>query len=119
MNALELEMQISATRAFILADAEDLVLIRRTRSSDGAGGFTYSTGAELATQTARLIPQNDKTLEVQSSDGRSANPQWIIMMEPGSDIQRYDQFEWKNETWEIAELHKKPDYEVKGDVILV
>lgn len=119
MREAELQLQASATRAFILADAEDLTLVRRSRQSDGAGGYTYTTGAPLASQTARLIPQSDRTLEVTGADGRSAHPDWILLMEPGSDMQRYDRFDWRGDTWEIAELHQKPDYEMKGDVIRV
>jgi hypothetical protein len=117
MDAVELELQEAATRAFILADAEDLVLVRSTRVADGSGGWTYTTPVQLATQTARLIPQSDRVLEVVSSDGRRAIPEWVLLMEPGSDMKRYDRFTWKGIVWEIAEVHYKPDYEMKGDVI--
>jgi hypothetical protein len=117
MNAKELEIQMSATRAFILADPEDLDLTRSVRVSDGAGGFETSTETPLATQTARMIPQSDRVMEVTGSDGRRAVPEWVVMMEPGSDMKRYDRFQWRGITWEIAEIHTKPDYELKGDVI--
>jgi hypothetical protein len=119
MREAELQLQASATRAFILADPEDLILVRRSRQSDGAGGFTYANPVSLAAQTARLIPQSDQTLEVIGSDGRSAHPDWVILMEPGSDLQRYDQFDWRGDLWEVAQIHQKPDYEMKGDVIRV
>lgn len=117
MDAAELEIQATATRAFILADAEDLQLVRSTRSSDGAGGWVYSTPVPLAIQTARLIPQSDRVQEVITSDGRRAFPEYVILMEPSSDMQRYDQFTWRGIVWEISQIHYKPDYEMKGDVI--
>lgn len=117
MNAAELELQVTATRAFILADAEEITFIRKTRQSDGVGGFTYGSPVELAPQVARMIPQSDKVREIAGGDGRSAAPEWVIMMEPGSDIQRYDTFNWRGRDWEVAEIHTKPDYQIKGDVI--
>lgn len=115
----ELDLQTAATQAFILADAEDIVLLRRTRSPDGAGGFVFDDEIQIAEQTARLIPQQDKTLEVTGSDGRRATPDWVIMMAPDADLERYDRFDWNGKTWEIAQIRAKPDYERKGDVILV
>jgi hypothetical protein len=117
MDAAELELQTTATRAFILADPEDLSFVRMTRTSDGSGGWTYESPVSLAPQTARLIPQSDRVTEVESSDGRRAVPDWILLMEPGSDMQRYDHFSWRGVEWEIAQMHFKPDYEMKGDVI--
>lgn len=117
LNAVELQLQTAATVAFILADPEEIVLVRRTKTSDGAGGFTIGSPASLVEQTARLVPQSDKVPEITGSDGRSARPEWVIMMEPGSDMARYDRFTWRGAEWEIAQMHYKPDYEVKGDVI--
>jgi hypothetical protein len=117
MNVAELELQITATRAFILADAEDIEIVRRTRSDDGSGGFIYESPVALAAQVARLIPQSDKVREVTAEDGRVALPEWVIMMEPDSDLQRYDRFTWRGIEWEIAQIHTKPDYQLKGDVI--
>jgi hypothetical protein len=52
-----------------------------------------------------------------AEDGRVALPEWVIMMEPDSDLQRYDRFTWRGIEWEIAQIHTKPDYQLKGDVI--
>lgn len=117
MNSIELDLQMSATRAFILADAEDVNFLRSVRTSDGAGGFVSGPEVMIATQTVRMIPQSDKVLEVTGSDGRRAIPEWVILMDPGSDMKRYDRFTWRNIVWEVAEIHTKPDYELKGDVI--
>lgn len=117
MDPVELEMQVAATRAFILADPEDLVFLRASRISDGAGGFLPGTQVEIATQTARLIPQSDKVPEVTGSDGRHSVPEWILLMEPDADLKRYDRFSWGGNEWEVAQIHLKPVYELKGDVI--
>jgi hypothetical protein len=118
MNAAELELQEGLTRAFILADAEDLVLRRRTKVSDGAGGFTF-TYTSLAEQTFRLLPQSDQVLEIEDSNGRMAVPEFVLLGEAESDIARYDRFTWRGMEWEIVQVHTKPDYQRKGDVVRV
>ncbi len=117
MDTAELQLHKDVTRAFILADAESIVLRRQEKNSDGAGGFILSPEFSLEPQTFRMIPQNDRKPEIADSNGRMAVPEFILLGEVGCDLRRYDRFTWKGDEWEIAEVHHKPDYEVKGDVI--
>lgn len=119
ISEAELELQKGITTAFILADAEEVVLNRPPKVSDGAGGFRfdYNNMEALAEAYARMIPQNDRTTEYTAGDGRRAVSEWIILMEADADIKRYDRFVWRGVLWEVAQVHTKPDYETKGDVI--
>jgi hypothetical protein len=118
MDSVELELHAGVTRAFILADAEDLTLTRRTKVSDGAGGFTFAE-IELAPQTFRILPQTDQVPEIQLPNGRLGMPEWVLLGDSESDMERYDRFTWRGMSWEIAQVHSKPDYEKKGDVVRV
>jgi hypothetical protein len=113
----ELSLQVAGTRAFILADPEDIQLLRPTRTEDGEGGWVNGDFAPLATQTCRMIPQSDQVEEISTPDGRMARPEYVILFEPGSDMKRYDEFIWRDTRWQIVQIHSKPDYEMKGDVI--
>lgn len=114
----ELELQITMTEAFILADAVELQLLRREKQPDGSGGYTFTDPVPLDNvQTFRLIPQSDKVPEISTSDGRRANPEFVLLAMPDADLQRYDLFDWAGDRWEIAQIHLKPDYERKGDVV--
>ena len=117
MDAAELELNKEATLAFILADPEDITLLRPHKVSDGAGGFKLGSPTPLITQTGRLIPQSDRVLEVRNSNGRMAMPEFVLLLPAEADLLRYDTFVWRGATWEIAQVHTKPDYELKGDVI--
>jgi len=118
VDAAELQLQVTMTEAFILADAVELLLLRRTRSDDGAGGFTLTDPQPLpGVQTFRLLPRSDKVPEVSTSDGRRASVEYTLLALPDADMQRYDLFDWNNIRWEIAQVHMKPDYERKGDVV--
>lgn len=118
MDAAELELQEGITRAFILADAEDIALQRQTKVADGAGGFTFIYTA-IAEQTFRMLPQSDQVPEIADSNGRLAMPEWVLLGEAGCDMKRYDRFTWRGFQWEIVQVHQKPDYETKGDVVRV
>lgn len=119
ISAVELGIMTAQTKAFIDADYEDIVIEpRETKTSDGAGGWTMVSGPDLAPVRVRLIPQSDKVPEQSSLEGRRKAPEFVLVALPGADIQRYDRFNWRGNTWEIAQVHDKPEYELKGDVVL-
>lgn len=118
MNEAELAMHDTLTRAFILADPTEVELFRATRTSDGAGGWVQGNPDDpINAQTFRLVPQSDEVPELVTSDGTRAKPKFIIVGPSDCDMQRYDQFFWNDAWWEIAQIHTKPVYEVKGDVV--
>lgn len=113
----ELELQVANTAAFIAVEPVDLVLIPRARVSDGAGGFRLTTGTPREPQTFRMLPRNDKVPEVQTADGKTAQPEFTLLGMPGIECDRYDTFEFDGRTWEVAQVHMRPAYEWKGDVV--
>ena len=119
LSATELEIQSAITQAFILADPESIIFQRRTQTADGAGGFILGAPAPLSNaQTVRLIPASDKVPEVSTSDGRRARPELVVLAPRDVDRAKYDQFTYDGRTYEIAEIHDKPDYERKGDAVV-
>lgn len=119
MEAGELAVHIAGTAAFIAADPVTLTLQTRSRLPDGAGGSRFFNGPDRAPQTFRLIPQQDKVPERQTSDGIVAVPEFVLLGMPDCVMQRYDRFEALGATWEIAQVHLRPAYQKKGDVVRV
>jgi hypothetical protein len=119
ISDVELAVMTAQTKAFIAADFEIVSITPRvTRTPDGAGGWTEIKGAPLPNITCRLIPQSDKVPEAMSLDGRRAAPEYVLMAMPGEDIQEHDTFVWRGATYQIAQVHRKPEYELKADVVL-
>jgi hypothetical protein len=119
ISTKEMEAMVRITRAFIAADSSEIVIAPRTsRESDGAGGWRNVPGEPLPAISVRLIPQSDKVPAAIAVEGARPVPDFILMAEPGADIQRYDTFHWRGRTWKIDFIHDKPDYELKADVIV-
>lgn len=117
MDAAELQLHKDITEAFIMADVEEINFRKYTREEDGAGGFRMVGPVDIATQLGRMIPKTDSVPEIETSFGRMAIPEWTLLMAAGADIARYYRFTWRGLEWEVAQVHTKPDYERKGDVV--
>lgn len=119
ISDVEYAANLRQTVAFIDADKTDIVISpRTTRSPDGAGGWVDATGEPLPAISVRLIPQSDKVPVMAVVEGRRAVPEMILMAVPGTDIQRYDTFEWGGKTWKIDFIHDRPEYELKADLVV-
>ena len=44
-------------------------------------------------------------------------PELYLLAMPDANIQRYDKFSWHGIDWQIDEIHFKPDYEMRCDVV--
>lgn len=117
MNAAELAVHTKSTAAFIAADRLPITILRRTRIQLSSGGYNWSAPVELEPQDARLIPSQDKEKELETDEGKSAHPDYVLLMMPGADIKRWDRFMvGEFEMLVLSEPHG-PAYEVKVDVM--
>lgn len=117
LNAAELLIQTKTTAAFIEADKIPVAFLRRTRIQLGSGGYRWSDATTLEQQDARLLPSQDKEKELETDEGKSAHPDYVLLMMPGADVQRWDRFMvGAFEMLVLSEPHG-PDYEVKVDVM--
>lgn len=120
ISAVELEIMVRQTEAFVAADAETLTVTPKpVRTSDGAGGHTLTDGQPFDI-TARLIPQSDKVPVADTWEGTRARVEYILVGHPNLALQlsKDDVFQWRGQSWKIQQIHDKPDYEFKADVIL-
>lgn len=116
---LEMRIQMRNTQAFVDADAEEIVITPRTvRVPDGAGGWRDGTGPALPPQKVRIVPVNRIQDVLFPVEGRRDDIKYTIVAMPDVDIQRYDTFKWRGDTWKIDRVHNKPDYEFKADVVI-
>lgn len=113
-------MMVRQTAAFIAADADVItVLPQAGRTADGAGGYIETPGVPFE-RTVRLIPQSDKIPVNASWEGSREAVEYVLLDVPEAALLllKDDRFSWRGQTWKISQIHDKPDYEFKADVIL-
>lgn len=119
-RAAELGIMIRHTAQFIAADPETIMVTpAEARLADGAGGFTIQKG-EPFERTVRLLPQSDKVPVISTWEGTRERVEYILLDVPEAKLllMKDDTFAWRGQVWKISQIHDKPDYEFKADVVL-
>lgn len=111
----ELKAQRKISQAFIDADAVTVILERRTRVPDSAGGFT-STPVPQFPQRFRMIPQEDGATARVTAEGETATPEFMLMGPWDANMQRFDEFSLYGTRYQIAYIDDR-HYELKGEVV--
>lgn len=116
LRQAELKAQQRISRAFIDADARDVILLRSPRTDDGAGGFILGESVPQGAQRLRLLPQEDGATERTTAEGESATPQYMLMGPSDANMQRWDEFVLDGTRYQIVYIDDRK-YELKGEVI--
>lgn len=104
------------TKAFIDADYKDIILNRVTKTDNGAGGYTEEE-TPVEPQRMRLIPQQGNMSPLRETlDGEAVQPDYVLLGEWNSDIQRWDTFTDSGRRYQVLFVHEKSSYERKGEV---
>lgn len=118
MKREELLVQKATTRAFIAADAEDVVLMRRERVPDGAGGYLKNPPSALTPQRCRVIPStSSRQVERTTLDGKVVVPSAILLGEDDLNVAIGDRFIGWGAEWEVVHVHERQAYQRKADLI--
>lgn len=121
ISAAELKVQIASTKQFIEADVELIQFNHPTlRVRTPGGGYTEDPSVSTIStpQRVRLIPQSDKVPVSADTNGTRERPEYIVAGLPDAEFRKGDTFDWRGQTWKVVQMHDKPDYIRKGDVIL-
>lgn len=113
----ELKWQRKQTEAFIAADPRSIALDRRVRTSDGAGGFVNGALTTMASQTFRLLPQEDGATARTTAEGETATPEYMLMGRWDADMQRWDEFRIGTRRYQVVFISENRQYETKGEVL--
>jgi hypothetical protein len=116
LRPAELKAQQRISRAFIDADARDVILLRSPRTDDGAGGFVVGEPVSQGAQRLRLLPQEDGATERTTAEGETATPQYMLMGPWNANMQRWDEFELDGIRYQVVYIDDRK-YELKGEVI--
>ncbi len=116
ISAGELELQRRLTLGFLAADAREIVIQRRPRTSDGAGGTVLGSPADLAPQYFRLLPSEDGATARTTAEGETATPEYMLLGRWDADLQRFDEFEIDGRRFQVIFITENRQYETKGEV---
>jgi hypothetical protein len=78
----------------------DLTQRRKTRTSNGKGGWTYGTYEDFDSPVGRVVPATARELEIAGQ--RQARVTHAIYLEPESDVQVGDLFEFEDAEYEVT-----------------
>lgn len=90
------------TEMIIQENPTDVVITRRVKVSDGAGGVTYNP-TPLDPQTVRFIEQVRRIeVERRTVGGETVTPDFNMLCEYNADVQKGDQLNWRGMLLEVV-----------------
>lgn len=111
------------TTAFIRADPSHVILDRKEKIPLSDGGYRWTSPIPQPLQIMRLIPSSDAMPEVQTADGVTLVPSYVLLAEWDANMERGDKFSLYGANYEIVSpirpLHTDNPYYRKGDVAKV
>lgn len=111
MKDLALKMERRQVEALIKYDPVEILFNRRTKISDGAGGYKWSPYAPLPVgpQEVTLIPFKRRLADmtINTEMGHVVNYPWTIVAVPEVDIERGDRFIHNGDEFEVKFLDLK------------
>lgn len=77
------------TKEFIEDNPDDVVLMRRTKTTTAAGGFKWSASSPLAPQRGRLVMSSNRGDKIERTlpDGKVVLVQGTLIFLPGANVQ--------------------------------
>lgn len=118
----EIEAHRRNTKAFIDYDPISIILNERNKTPTADGGYKFGAPVPRAAQIFRLIPQSDVMPQVQTPDGHTLLPTYVLLGEHSAIMERWDTFELEGVKFIIVSPIR-PDfklpfslYERKADV---
>lgn len=94
--------------ARIAVDPVDLVLTRREKVDNGAGGFKL-IDSDLPPQRCRLVRNQRGQGVIQTNEARAVKEEWLLQSLPGFDVQLHDQFSTEIGEWEVTSIVQNND----------
>lgn len=117
ISAAELAILREQTKSFIVADSKQLTLSRRVKTDNGSGGFTFEDIPMVFPQELRLIPLHGNMSPTRETpDGEAVQPDYILLGEFDSSIERWDTFTDNGRRYIVLFVHEKASYQKKGEV---
>lgn len=99
------------TTQFIAENPSIVSVIRRTRTTNTAGGYTWTNPITQDPQTLRLVPHGKslgERLVTTDSNGKEVVPTWLLVGHMDANLERFDLFTLDGDEYEILSVGGKP-----------
>lgn len=117
MDSVEAALQTHITKAFIDADAVQVLLLRPGTVANGAGGTRRGVATAQSAQTVRLVPAADPVVaQTPQVDGGASTTKYVLLGLPGMNIANGDYFLYDGHTFDVSEVRRVGGYETKATV---
>lgn len=114
-TATELRIQRRLTAELIDAMAVSLVLVPRTKTNDGSGGWTWGDGTPRAAQTFHMIEFGGEgsagLRPVRTADGTDRYASYEMLGSYDATIGLWDHFTFQGERCEVVEMFRDNGWE--------
>lgn len=106
------------TTAWINADPLEVVLVRRTVESDGAGGWIPGPAVNLPTQVMRLVTEPYQQVLRTDYSGTQRRVELVLVGTHDADMVARDTFGLEGVTYSVVFVDRNA-YRAKGEVVRV
>jgi hypothetical protein len=118
---VEIGLRRRSLSAYIAADPIEIVFTRYPRIDDGAGGWRRGTPVEVGPQIMRLVPYKRRlsSLTDMVTAGEIPNVQYSLLALYDADVQRYDEFQLRDEWMKVVGVEPKSSIPEMSDRLTV
>ena len=114
----ELRINRYLTKQFIDMDPTSIVLLRRARVDNGAGGWRYSSALPRPAQVFKLIPQGGPVNGLtETTDGAERKYDFVLLGEHDADVDVGDYWlDADGSHWVVEGFIPSNEYEIRAGV---
>lgn len=118
MSTVERLMARRQVEAEIKTDPVEIIVTRRTKVSDGAGGWRWGPPTPMPAQEVLITPAKRRLSDmlVNTELGQVVDYPYIILARHNADLKRDDVFFWQGDQFQVQTIHIETEVSITAQV---